>query len=75
VGYSCSRIGESVIKPLRHLARREGGLGVSLEAMLLLLEVIVAVMTWLLHSLRLEVAAIQQQLHLLLAPMWVHSHR
>jgi hypothetical protein len=32
-------------------------------------------MTWRLHSLRLEVAAVQQQLHLLRAPMWVHSHR
>jgi hypothetical protein len=30
---------------------------------------------WWLHSLRLEVAAVQQQLHLLLAPMRVHSHR
>jgi hypothetical protein len=27
------------------------------------------------HNLRLEVAAIQQQFHLLCAPMWVHSHR
>jgi hypothetical protein len=32
-------------------------------------------MTWRLHNLRLEVAAIQQQLHLLRAPMRVHSHR
>jgi hypothetical protein len=32
-------------------------------------------MTWRLHSLRLEVAAVQQQLHLLRAPMRVHSHR
>jgi hypothetical protein len=31
-------------------------------------------MTWWLHSLRLEVAAVQQQLHLLRAPMRVHSH-
>jgi hypothetical protein len=32
-------------------------------------------MTLRLHSLRFEVAAVQQQLHLLLAPMRVHSHR
>jgi hypothetical protein len=32
-------------------------------------------MTLQLHSLRLEVAAVQQQLHLLHAPMRVHSHR
>jgi hypothetical protein len=32
-------------------------------------------MTWWLHSLRLEVVAVQQQLHLLRAPMRVHSHR
>jgi hypothetical protein len=32
-------------------------------------------MMWRLHSLRLEVAAVQQQLHLLRAPMQVHSHR
>jgi hypothetical protein len=43
--------------------------------MLLLLQVIVPVITLRLHSLRLEVAAVQQQLHLLRAPMWVHSHR
>jgi hypothetical protein len=30
---------------------------------------------WRLHSLRLEVAAVQQQLHLLRAPMRVHSYR
>jgi hypothetical protein len=53
----------------------EGGLGVSLEARLLLLRVIIPVMTWWLHSLRLEVAAVQQQLHLLRAPTRVHSHR
>jgi hypothetical protein len=57
-GYSCSSTGGSVIKPLRHLARQEGGLGVSLEAMLLLLQVVVPVMTLWLHSLRLEVAAV-----------------
>jgi hypothetical protein len=33
--------------------------------MLLLLQVIIPVMTLRLHSLRLEVAAVQQQLHLL----------
>jgi hypothetical protein len=45
--------------------------------MLLLLQVVVPVMTWRLHSLRLEVAAVQQQqqLHLLLSPMWEHSRR
>jgi hypothetical protein len=32
-------------------------------------------MTWQLHSLRLKVAAVQQQLHLLHTPMRVHSHR
>jgi hypothetical protein len=32
-------------------------------------------MTWRLHSLRLEVAAVQHKLHLLRAPMRVHSHR
>jgi hypothetical protein len=32
-------------------------------------------MTWRLHNLRLEVAAVQQQLHLLRAPIRVHSHR
>jgi hypothetical protein len=50
------------------LVCQEGGLGVSLEARLLLLRVVVPVMTWWLHSLRLEVAAVQQQLHLLCAP-------
>jgi hypothetical protein len=59
-----------VLQPLRHLARQVGGRDISLEAMLLLLQVVVPVMTWRLHSLRLEVAAIQQQLHLLRAPMW-----
>jgi hypothetical protein len=65
VDCSCSGTGESVVKPLQHLARQEGGLGVSLEAMLLLLQVIVPAMTLRLHSLRLEMAAVQQQLHLL----------
>jgi hypothetical protein len=32
-------------------------------------------MTWQLHSLRLEVAAVQLELHLLRATMRVHSHR
>jgi hypothetical protein len=47
------------------LAHQEGGLGVSLEAMLLLLHVAILVRTLRPHSLRLEVAAVQQQLHLL----------
>jgi hypothetical protein len=51
--------------------RQVGGLGISLKAILLLLKVIIPAMWWL-HSLMLEVAAVQQQLHLLLAPMWVH---
>jgi hypothetical protein len=54
---------------------RKGGLGVSLEAGLLLLQVIIPAMTLWLHSLRLEVATVQQQLHLLRAPMRVHSRR
>jgi hypothetical protein len=37
VGCSCSSIGGSVIKALRHLVHRVGGLGVYLEAMVLLL--------------------------------------
>jgi hypothetical protein len=55
---SYSGTGGSVIKPLRHLVRQEGGLGVSLEAMLLLLYVVVPARTLQLHSLRLKVAAI-----------------
>jgi hypothetical protein len=55
--------------------RQKGGLGVSLEAVLLLLYVVIPVMTLQPHSLRLEVAAVQQQLHILRAPMRVHSHR
>jgi hypothetical protein len=47
------------------LTRQEGGLGVSLEAMLLLLQVVVPAMMLQLHRLRLEVAAVQQQLHIL----------
>jgi hypothetical protein len=43
----------------------EGGLGVSLEVMLLLLQVVAPVMTLRLHSPRLEVAIVQQKLHLL----------
>jgi hypothetical protein len=50
------------------LARQEGGLGVSLEVMLLLLQVLVPAMTLQLHSLRLEVAAVQQQFHFRRAP-------
>jgi hypothetical protein len=54
----------------------EGGLGVSLEAVLLLLQVIIPAMTLQPQSLRLEVSyAVQQQLHLLRAPMRVHSYR
>jgi hypothetical protein len=64
-----------LLAQLRHLARQEGGLGVSLEARLLLLRVIVPAMTWRLHSPRLEVAAVEQQLHLLRARIRVHSHR
>jgi hypothetical protein len=43
--------------------------------MVLLLQVIVSTMTLWLHSLRLEVAVVQEQLHLLHALMRVHSHR
>jgi hypothetical protein len=32
-------------------------------------------MTLRLHSLRLELTAVQQQLHILCGPMQVHSHR
>jgi hypothetical protein len=55
--------------------RDRKGVGISQEAMLLLLQVVVPTMTLRLHSSRLEVAAVQQQLHLLRAPMRVHSHR
>jgi hypothetical protein len=65
VGCSCSSTGESVVKPLRHLTRQEGGVGVSLEVMLLLLQVVVPTMTLRLHSMRLEVAVVQQQVYLL----------
>jgi hypothetical protein len=75
VGCSCSGSRGSVTKPLRYLVHQEGGLGVSLEARLLLLRVVVPTMAWWLHNLRLEVGAVQQQLHLLRAPMRVHSHR
>jgi hypothetical protein len=74
-GCSCSSTSGSFVKPLQYLTRQEGGLVFLLEAMLLLLQVIVPVMTLHLHSLRLDVAVIQQQLHLLRAPIWVHSHR
>jgi hypothetical protein len=53
----------------------KGGLGVSLKVVLLLLYVVVPAMTLRPHSLRLEVATIQQQFHLLHTPMWVHPHR
>jgi hypothetical protein len=43
--------------------------------MLLLLQVAVPTMTLRLHSLRFEVAVVQQQLHLLCAPMRIHSHK
>jgi hypothetical protein len=43
------------------------GLCVSLEAVFLLLQVIIPVMTLRPHSLRLEVATVQQQFHLLRA--------
>jgi hypothetical protein len=65
MGCSCNSTDESVIKSLRHLARQEGGLDVSRKAMLLLLHAVVPVMTLQSHSLRLEVAAVKQQLHLL----------
>jgi hypothetical protein len=57
------------------LTRKEGGLDVSLEAKLILLLVVVHAMMWRLHSLRLKVTTVQQQLHILRSPMWVHSHR
>jgi hypothetical protein len=54
---------------------RGGGLDVSLEEMVLLLQVVIPAMTWRLHTLRLEMATVQQQFHLLCTPMQVHSHR
>jgi hypothetical protein len=45
---------------LQHSPSRVGRLGVSLEAMPLLLQVVVPAMTWWLQSLRLDVAAVQQ---------------
>jgi hypothetical protein len=72
---SCSSTSGSFAKPLQYLTRQEGGLVFLLEAMVLLLQVIVPVMTLHLHSLRLDVTVIQQQFHLLRAPIWVHSHR
>jgi hypothetical protein len=54
---------------------RNGGLGVSLEVVLLLLYVVISVMMLRPHSLRLEVTAVQQQFHLLRALMRVHFHR
>jgi hypothetical protein len=53
-----------------------GILGISLEAVFLLLQVIIPVMMLHPHSLRLEVATVQQQFQLLHASLlWVHSHR
>jgi hypothetical protein len=72
---SSSSTVESVTNPLRYLVRQEGGLGVSLEAVLLLLHVIIPVVKLRPHSLRLKVVAVQQQLLLLRAPMQAHSHR
>jgi hypothetical protein len=43
--------------------------------MLLLLKVVIPMRTLRPYSLRLELAIVQQQLHLLHALMWVHSHR
>jgi hypothetical protein len=54
---------------------RNGGLGVSLEVVLLLLHVVVSVKMLRPHSLRLEVIAVQQQFHFLHVLMWVHFHR
>jgi hypothetical protein len=74
VGCSDSSTCGSVAKPLWHLVCQVGWLGVSLEAVLLLLHIVVPMITLWPHSLRLKVAVVQQQLHLLCAPMWVHSH-
>jgi hypothetical protein len=53
-----------------------GWLGVSLEAVFLLLQVVIPVMTLWPYSLRLKVAAVQQQFHLLcISPLWLHSRR
>jgi hypothetical protein len=53
-----------------------GGLYVSLKVVFLLLQVVILVMMLQPHSLRLEVAVVQQQFHLLCAsPLQVYSHR
>jgi hypothetical protein len=57
---ACQLLNNPPSSALRHLARQEGGLGVSLDAGLLLLRAVVPAMTWWLCSLRLEVAAVQQ---------------
>jgi hypothetical protein len=68
--------GENIIKQLRHFARQEEGLCVSLEVVSLLLQVIILAMTLRPHSLRLEVAAIQQLFHLLrVSPLRVLNRR
>jgi hypothetical protein len=65
MGCSCSSTGVNVAKPLRHLVCQERGIGISVEAMFLLPHVVVPVKTLQPHSLRLEVAIVQQQLYLL----------
>jgi hypothetical protein len=56
------------------VARQVGVLCVSLGAVFLLLQVIIPAMTLRPHSVRLEVAIVQQQLHLLCAsPLQIHS--
>jgi hypothetical protein len=66
--------GGSVIKPLRLMAHQEGGHWFSLETVFLLLHVVIPVMMLRPHSLRLEVATVHQQFHLLRAPpLWIHS--
>jgi hypothetical protein len=63
-------------KLLQHSVHQEGGLCVPLEAVFLLLQVIIPMMVLWPHSLRLKVAVVQQQFHLLRAsPLRVHSHR
>jgi hypothetical protein len=74
-GSSRSSSDGSVIKPLRHLARQEGAARCCSGSDASTTRSHVPMMMWWLHSLRLEVAAVQQQLHLLLTPKRVHSHR
>jgi hypothetical protein len=52
-------------KPLRHLTRQVGGLCVSLKAVFSLLQIAIPTMMLRPNSLRLEVAAVQQQFQLL----------